>query len=306
MQDLMSDGQCPFSPPRAPPHGFPHFLFAAAQQNASPMEDPASALLRERTIMALDSFLQQQQHLQSSGSPNQRAGPAQQPQGAGPPLQPPPPLSQHSGQQSFGSGGQSAGFANFMGAAPAGQAANLEQLIMQQQHFAAAMAAAAAASGAHHPLQGLFGPLGPPPPANPALSRRSPSCNTPTSQMKAGAPVSPQQQQVQARNCQQSPIGAPKEQFHSSPLGGAPNPFASSNYTHNHLQAVMAAHHQHQMAALSQMQQQQHHQMADNQQTCSIGQRNIHLNQREQQQLDLPDQDLAASGKLFEHRKNFK
>lgn len=94
MQDLMTDGQCPFSPPRAPPHGFPHFLFAAAaaaqqqhhqqqQQQQQPNlqqspvggrhlgEDPASALMRERAMMALDSFLQQQQQQQNqtSGSP---------------------------------------------------------------------------------------------------------------------------------------------------------------------------------------------------------------------------------------------
>lgn len=230
MQDLISDGQCPFSPPRAPPPGFPHFLFAAAQhpqfagaygahhgaqfmthgqqqqqQQGGPMpmslpsqsqgplpptskqEDATAALLRERTIMALDSFLQQQQQQQ----PHHPSGPtSDSPQSASKALMLPTgndsssnnqtlrtkqttaaASSAHDQQQSspsvtttpsgqapicqFASFGASPFQAPHMSQAaglPPPVGASLKQFIMQQQQqFAAAMAAAAASAGAHNP-----------------------------------------------------------------------------------------------------------------------------------------------------------
>lgn len=262
MQDLISDGQCPFSPPRAPPHGFPHFLFAAAQQAAqsgmaAPMEDPASALLRERTIMALDSFIQQQQQLSANqGSPQpklaptssttngpsttsmaseQRSSPTSQagPYLAGSMLQPPPEPAQMS--YPAGPSPNQQGHIQMATSEQQQQQANIQQLIIQQQHFAAAMAAAVS-SGTHpqhmYALHGLFGP---------PVSKQG-DLPSPVSPITSAAPL----EQLQG-----SYLGPPAS-YHTATLGGAPSHF-QQHYSSQQLQQamLMAAAHQHQVAPLS-------------------------------------------------------
>lgn len=269
----MSDGQCPFSPPRAPPHGFPHFLFAAAaaqQQQlggAGPLpggplaqqpgqapgaEDAASALLRERTIMALDSFLQQQQaaanphraaplatpsssgcNLTGAGTTTATSGPRlQRAPGTqasnhqiksphppppllypgGPPLPPPPYSSAAPTNASSGSA--------FFGLQPAGPPAgqSLEQLLMQQHQFAAAVAAAAAAHQHQNAYQQqqqqqqYYPQLAP---HLQSLFGLAPGAQAPTS---AGHLVAARQRSSPSLSNKQS-AGSPNEQL--SPIGAA-------------------------------------------------------------------------------------
>lgn len=283
MQDLISDGQCPFSPQGPPPHGFPHFLFAAAQQAAQQnglpnqltvaVEDSASALLRERTIMALDSFLQQQQHQQqqiqhhqhlerdsSSGSPRtsqvsnpgapngsldaltapgqQRRSPTSQPNAALPMMP-----GSFPGQLPY-----PANYAQVPISQANGQAANLEQLILQQQQqhqFAAAMAAAMS-SGAHqHPLHSLFSQSAP----SFQSGGKSGELPSPSSPVTSSASLELQQQQQYLSAGQQRPPS-----YHSAPLGGAPSHHFPHHYSPHILQQVMMAaarQHHHQVAAMS-------------------------------------------------------
>lgn len=151
----MSEGQYPYSPPRAPPHGFPHFLFAAAaQQN------------QLAATIALDSFFQQQQqqqqqqgHLSSLPQAPPRVASPQRCQVNQPPtniisshIQQPPCSTIHTISSQAPTSQANVG--HFMGpqAPPGG---HLDQTMLLHRQFAAAMAAAAAANP--NSLNTLFG-----------------------------------------------------------------------------------------------------------------------------------------------------